>query len=145
MARYICRLDAYVPVGINLFCTFFAFLCFIILCDVLGFLRFYILTDFLHIYVFYIYLLFCVLRVLLFGSHTKIWVTFLVREAITKKIRSNLGKSPNREGGRSTPLNPIPNLLTVFFQKYLECSEMQNEHIKYFQHLQGVGLTLRII
>ena len=31
-----------------------------------------------------------------------------------KKKRSNLGKSPNREGGRSTPLNPIPNLLTVF-------------------------------
>ena len=34
--------------------------------------------------------------------------------SLHKKIWSNLGKSPNREGGRSTPLNKIPNLLTVF-------------------------------
>ena len=54
-----------------------------------------------------------------------------VREAITKKYGQTWGKSPNMEGGRSTPLNPIPNLLTVF-QKYLEWSEMQNKHIKYF-------------
>jgi len=40
--------------------------------------------------------------------------TCVLREAFTKKNRSNLGKSPNREGGRSTSLNPIPNLLTDF-------------------------------
>ena len=41
-------------------------------------------------------------------------LTETYKGSLHKKNWSNLGKSPNREGGRSTSLIPIPNLLTDF-------------------------------
>ena len=69
---------------------------------------------------------------------------YVLREAFTKKIWSNLGKSPNREGGRSSPLNPIPNLLTVF-SKIAQNAQKHIINTEPSFHLQGVGLTPRKI